>query len=178
MVEPIHVVPEGTLLIDCTPLAGVLKDLPPRGMVGMRSEQPGYRDVVVEITSNQSTVGIKAGVLQEDVDAIVEADRQIEQIDAYLPALRKLVQMLVETRAVLDDERHKRISAIVKTIDVRTQIKGSDELLAKYEKTRKYRSAIAMKGVQTRRKNAAAAADDAEKPVESAPPRSDAPAEG
>ncbi len=154
MPDVMDIVPEGTLVVDCTPLAEFMEDLPPRGMVGMRSEQPGYQDVIVEITSNQAAWGAGAGVVANDLAEIELADQRIAEIDKYLPALRKLAQMLVETRAVLDDRRQRRVSAIAKTIDVRSEVDGDGKLLAKYEKTRAYRSAIAVKAAKTRRKNA------------------------
>jgi hypothetical protein len=85
--------------------------------------------------------------------------RRIAKIDALLPAARKLVELLEETRAVLDDRRQRQMSAIATAAEGRAKVLRKPELLAKYEKTRAYRSAGAMKGVRTRRRNESAGAE-------------------
>jgi hypothetical protein len=145
----------GALAIDCTSMASFVQDLVPGALVGMRSRQPGYEDVVNEIISNQPTLGGKAGVTDEDIQAFLLANERIAMIDAQLPAARKLVELLEETRGKLDDQCQRQVSAIALSAESRAKAYGDDELLAKYEKTRAYRSAIALKAVKTRRKNAA-----------------------
>jgi hypothetical protein len=144
----------GTLAIDCTALESFVEDLPPGALVGMRARQPGYKDVVNEIVSNQPALGGRAGVTDEDIQALLLADERIELIDAQLPAARKLVEMLEETRGKLDDQCQRQISAIGVSVQSRAKAYNDDELLARYEKTRTYRSATAYKAAKTRRKNA------------------------
>jgi hypothetical protein len=146
----------GALLIDATEMAEFLVDLPPLATKGMQSEREGFDGTVAEITSNQATWGEQAGITKNDFDQLELENEQIAMIDMQLPAARKLVEMFEETRAKLDDRRQRRVSAIAKSVETRAKVLGSPDLLAKYEQTRAYRSAHAMKGVKTRRKNASA----------------------
>lgn len=158
MADPIKPAVIGALAIDCSALASFLLDLPPRALQGLRAEQPGFDAVVAEITAHQSTLGPKAGITQDDIARILLANERIAQIDAFLPAAKKLVEMLTETRAKLDDERQRQVHAAAGMIEGRARATGDKELLAKYEKTRAYRSAPGIKAAKTRKKNAQAAA--------------------
>jgi hypothetical protein len=72
--------------------------------------------------------------------------------------------MLTETRYVLDDKRQRIILDAAQAVDRRA--KKSDDLFARYQKTREYRSAIAKKGLKTREKKVQQAngAGDTESP--------------
>lgn len=150
---PIDPVPVGSLVIDGSALGPHLVDLPPRGMLGLLVERPGFAAVVGEILANQATVGPKAGVTQEEVDAILLDNALVDDIDAILPAARKLVELLEESRAFYDNDRQRRVHAVANLIEGRARTTGVDELLAKYEKTRAYRSATGVKGARTRKSN-------------------------
>lgn len=152
-------VPMGSLIVDARALAGVVVDLGPGERQGMRTEQRGYPEVVTEIVSNQRTHGEQAGITQTDIERLVELDRRIAQIDQYLPATQKLFELLTETRAASDDERQRLVSAFAQSVEARAKASRNSNLLAKYERTRAYRSAIANKGAKTRQKNAALAAE-------------------
>jgi peptidoglycan hydrolase CwlO-like protein len=79
---------------------------------------------------------------------------------AQLPAALKLVEILHESKAAIDDKRQRLISAFAQPAESRAKAQGNDTtLLAKYEKTRAYRSAIAEKGAKTRKKKEAEAAE-------------------
>ncbi|MDI1451246.1 hypothetical protein [Polyangium sp. 6x1] len=152
-----------TLVHDCTAFAPFLVDLPERARLGMRAEQEGFPEVVTEILTNQAALGDRAGITKTDIDSLQESNQRIAMIDARLPALKKLVEMMEETRALEDDKRQRLVNAFADSIERRAKATGDKSLLAKYETTRKYRSAIAMKGVKTRSKSAKAAeAEDAE----------------
>lgn len=151
--EPVAV---GALSVDCSFLASFVVDLPPGARRGLRVEQEGFGDVVNEILANQAKHGEEAGVTKSDHEAFAQANQRIAQIDAFLPAARKLVELLVETRAVPDDQRQRQAFAIAEAVEGRAKIQKSGHLLAKYERTRAYRSAIGLKAVKTRRKNAMA----------------------
>lgn len=150
-------VPIGSLFVDARSLDGITIDLPPGAMQGMRTEQKGYEEVVAEILSNQCVLGERAGVTQSDIDRIVELDRRIAQIDQYLPAAKKLYEILTETRAVVDDERQRLVNAVAVSVESRAKASRDTGLLARYQKTRDYRSSPGVKAVKTRTKNAAAA---------------------
>lgn len=170
MSQEIQAVPVGSLLIDCRLLGPHIVDLAPGERQGMRATQEGYPEAVAEITANQPTLGAEAGVSAEDVKDIQRFDEIIAMIDARLPAARKLVELLEETRAKADDERHRRVFEIAGLIDVRSKGRRSSKLRAAYQKTRAYRSASALKAARTRRKNA-----EAEAEIEPAPAPSPAP---
>ena len=143
----------GELIIDARELESFLVDLPEGATHGMRREQEGLADVVQEITANQDKWGAKGGVTADEVGGIVTATAQIAQIRAYRPAVAKLLEMMDETEALLDDKRHTLIRIVAESVDAKSKTAGP-ELLAKYELTRAYRSAAANKAVRTRKKNA------------------------
>src|SRR5262245_37550529 len=135
----------GTLLIDATPFADFIVDLPPGARQGLRCEQDGYGEAVAEVVSNQPVWGDQAGITTGDFTQLTLANERIAKIDALLPAARKMVEVLEETRALLDDQRQRQMSAIATAVEGRAKVQRKPELLAKYEKTRAYRSAIAIK---------------------------------
>jgi len=129
-------------------------DLEPGATVGMVAESDGVDDVIGEIEANQPTHGDMAGVTALDFDNLVTAHARIEEIDHLLPAARKLVEILEETRAREVDLRERTIRSIAQSVDTRARKPGNGALLARYEATRAYRSQTALKGVKTRKKNA------------------------
>jgi hypothetical protein len=149
----------GELAIDASALASFLIDLPPGGMQGMRTEQDGFDAVVAEILANQPIRGEAAGITSADVAVLATAGEQIALIDKYLGPAEKLVELLTETRAKLDDGRQRKVTTVANAVDLRAKDGSNDELLAAYEKTRAYRSAIGAKAAKTRQKNATAAED-------------------
>ncbi|MDC3980740.1 hypothetical protein [Polyangium jinanense] len=164
--ESLGAVALDTLVHDCTAFAHFLVDLPPRARVGMCSEQEGFAEVVTEILTNQALLGDKAGITKSDIEAFQESNERVAMLDARLPAIKKLVEMMEETRALEDDKRQRQVNAFADSIERRAKTTGDKTLLAKYEKTRTYRSAVAKKGVKTRTKSAKAAeVDGAEAPA-------------
>jgi hypothetical protein len=161
MADDVKTVEIGTLLIDATPFAEFIVDLPPGGKLGLQKQQDGYGEAAAEVVSNQAVWGDQAGITVGDFEQFTLANERIAKIDALLPAARKLVEVLEETRAVLDDRRQRQTSAIATAVEGRAKVLRKPELLAKYEKTRAYRSASAMKGVRTRRRNESAHAETA-----------------
>jgi hypothetical protein len=156
MAEESAIVSAEDLFVDCRALAGQIVDLAPGELQGRRATQEGYADVVLEIKSNQAAWGAQVGITSDDVQFLSDNDERIARIDEHLSKARKLVEVLEETRAKLDDARHRRISTVAAMVDARVKTRADSSLLAVYEKTRAYRSAIAMKGAKTRRKNAGA----------------------
>jgi hypothetical protein len=153
----------GDLHINASALASVLIDLPPGAMVGHLSEQAKLNDVLEEIAANQDVWGDKAGVTAGDFTALQDAGTQLAQVRTFLPAARKLVELLEETESSIVDRRERKIRAIAGSVDGRVKEGGGDDLLAKYQKTREYRSAIGVKAAKTRKKNAEAdAAENAD----------------
>jgi hypothetical protein len=156
MAEESAIVSAESLFVDCRALAGFIVDVAPRELQGRRATQEGYADVVLEIQANQATWGTQVGITSDDIQFLGECDERVASIDEHLNRARKLVEVLEETRAMLDTARHVRISTIAAMVDARTRTRTDSSLLAVYEKTRAYRSAIAVKAAKTRRKNAEA----------------------
>lgn len=165
----------GDLMIDATDLSEVLVDLPPGARQGMRATQPGVDKVLAEIDANQAQFGERAGVTAYDLDSIRTNRELIARIDELLPASNKLSEILTETRAKLDDEVQRRVSAIATAVETRARASGDQELLGRYAGTREYRSAAAAKAVRTRRRNQEAASPDA--PAPDSPSDPDSPGE-
>ena len=118
-----------------------------------RREQRGLADVFEEIFGNQLTLGARAGVTAEDIAALHQDNAQIATARSYLAPARKLVKALEYIEADVDERRHKRISAIASALDRRAEVRGNEDLVLRYEKTRAYRSAIGLKAARTRRRN-------------------------
>jgi hypothetical protein len=152
------------LMLDATPLASFLIDLPAGARQRLRTAQPGFPKAMGEIVTHQDTLGERAGITAHDFQELLTAHERIEQIDALLPSALKLVEVLEESRAVLDDKRQRYVSAFAKSVEMRAKALGDEELLAKYEQTRLYRSSIARKAVRTRQRNQEALAKAPEAP--------------
>lgn len=147
----------GDLHIDASTLAPCIIDLPPGKMQGLRIEKEGLAEVVAEINANQAAWGDQAGVTQGDHAELTTIVDNIAMIDSFLGPTRKLVEVLEETRAFLVDQRERLIHAFARSVDGRTRTKGGADLVARYEKTRAYRSLTAVKAAKTREKKAKAA---------------------
>jgi hypothetical protein len=151
----------GDLAIDARAIASFVIDLPPGGMLGLRTEQDGYDEAVHEIIANQAKFGGTAGVTAADIEVLTTSDAQIAIIDRYLGPAAKLVELLTETRAKLDDARQRKVTTIANTVDLRAKDGRDEGLLAVYEKARSYRSVIGAKAAKTRQRKAAAAEAEA-----------------
>lgn len=152
------------LVVDCRPIGSILVDLPAGAMVGLQAEHEGLDETLQEIVTNQSTIGERAGVTNSDIQDLKTINGYIDKIDEELPRARKIVELLEESRAKHDHDRHRLIAAIASMVETRARLLQDDSLLARYEKTRTYRSARAIKGAKTRKRNAAAAQDEATDP--------------
>jgi hypothetical protein len=144
----------GEIHIDASSCGAYVVDLPPGGMSNLLSDHEGIDLVVGEIVANQPTWGDAAGVTAGDFNDLATANARIAEIDVYLPAARKLVELLTETRASQVEAREKVVRSIARSVDVRARKAGNEGLLGKYEKTRAYRSEIALKAAKTRKKAA------------------------
>lgn len=156
----------GTLTVDCASMASFLVDLPRGARSHLRSAQQGLELVLAEISANQTTVGERAGVTGTDFATLTTASDRIGMIDEQLPAARKLVELLEETRAYLEDQRQRQISAIATAVESRAKLRRSDELLALYERTREYHSAPGVRAWKTRRRNEAEGMGEPSEPRE------------
>lgn len=131
-----------------------LKDLSPKELQGMLTAQPNLAIVLQEILTNQAAWGGQAGVTPDDVAEIATITERIGRIDQFLKPAAKFVEMLEETRYLLEDRRQHKVFDIGAAAERRG--KEIPELLARYEQTRAYRSAAGKKAAKTRKKNAEA----------------------
>ncbi|WP_428264682.1 hypothetical protein [Haliangium sp.] len=170
----------GERVIDASELT-FLVDLEPGARVTLRTPHPGLDEAVAEILANQE-VGNGADVVpQTTITELVTTTEQIRLIDDRLPALRKLVETMDETRAVVEDKRVRLVSAVANIADAQAKGLGDDSIRARYEKTRAYRSALGLKAAATRRRNQAEEDDQVdeigEQPSETAPTEPPTPVE-
>ena len=149
--DPKNPVP-GDLSIDCTPLADLVVDLPPGAMSGMRKEHAGIDALLTEVAANHKTYGARAGIRDEDTQMLAKLTEQIQGTRKYKEPLRKLLEIVTETEAALDNERHQRISSIATSVEQRAKIPGNEDLMSLYRATREYRSAVGKKAAHTRTK--------------------------
>jgi hypothetical protein len=146
----------GDLKVDATAIADYAVDLEVGDLVGIRREQPGLDEVLEEILNNHAIYGARGGVTDEDIRRLGLLNSRVDETRTYLKPGRKMVEILEETEAHNDDARHTLISAIASSVERRAKLPGNEDLLGRYEKTRNYRSATAIKAVKTRLKNAQA----------------------
>jgi hypothetical protein len=158
----------GDCVFDGSEFAPYLVDVPPGGLQGMRTEQDGCAEVCKEILANQAEWGTKAGITPEDVASLEDIDAKLARLDQFVQPVRKFLELLVETRYVLDDRKQKLIYTIAQSVERRG--KEKPDLLGRYQLTRAYRSAIAKKAVKTRNKNAEALASEQGTPDEGQSP--------
>lgn len=169
MSDPKNPLP-GELSIDASDLAPFIVDLPPGGMRGLRPEQDNLNEVRKEIVANQPKYGDTAGITNSVFTQFQTVDQQIEQIDKFLQPAEKLVEVLIESRARLVDQRERLVAGMAESAERQAKTSGNDELLARYATTREYRSQTAMKAAKTRKKNEEAAKQGEEAKPEQAKP--------
>jgi hypothetical protein len=143
----------GELKVDATALGPDLIDLPPGALQRLRTEQPDFPPTLIEILANQEAFGERAGITPLVFQELLLANQRIDAIDARLPAARKLVEVLEESRALRVDQRQRLVSTIAQTVELHAKARGDEEILGRYALTRAYRSAIANKAARTRRRN-------------------------
>lgn len=143
----------GELSVDATDVEEDLVDLEERARLGMRSEQPEYDLVEEELSANQPQFGERAGITNLTVQEIQGTTERIKRIKSKLHAARKLVEILEESIAFHDDRRQRLVHSAAKTVEMQAKARNDKEILAKYEKTRAYRSSIARKAARTRKRN-------------------------
>lgn len=93
------------LHIDARPLENILVDVKPGATRGMSRAQAGFNDAIKEIVDNQSKLGSRIGVLESQVDELRQLNEQMALVDGYMPAVRKLLELMEESQTVLDNRR-------------------------------------------------------------------------
>ncbi|UQA58387.1 hypothetical protein [Polyangium aurulentum] len=152
----------GPGVVDASAIKDKLVDLPPGGAQGLRRTKPGFKEVLRELSTAMAGQGDAAGIHPKIYEGLLDKVGTLEAIRALRPVADKLAQVLRETELVYEDACEADISRMVKAIDSTAQ-HDNPGVRAAFEKTLKYNSQIADKGVATRRKNEAARAADAQR---------------
>ena len=170
--------PDEVYKIDLTPHKAYLFDLAGGATTGMRSEQPGFEFVVLEVVGNQSKLGASAGITVTAVKRFVELNDQVDQLRVLHPKCQKAVEVLKETRSWLDHQRHRLITQFANSAEEFARMEGNDPTLTTaYEKCIAYRSIIADKAAKTRQKNEEAKNNPPAGTPDPAPPAAPPPAQ-
>lgn len=88
----------GEFLFDATEFEAYAVDLPPGGTAGMVTTREDFMLVCMEILTNQPTWGALAGITEQEIEDLAKANARIARIDVFIPALRKALEILTETR--------------------------------------------------------------------------------
>lgn len=133
-----------------------LIDLHPGALRGLLTEQVGFPGALQELARSVPARGEEAGVSPRVHARIVESTAKIGTLAVHERELAKALEVVRETRKKLEHDREHDIGLIVDVVVSTAQRTGDKALLAAFEQTIQYKRQIAAKGVQTRRKNAAA----------------------
>lgn len=141
------------MVCDIRHMDGNLYDLEPGARQGLRVATDGFDEVAGEIIDNQPVFGERAGISPKDAEAFIGAVERKRDIDKHLRVARKMVEVLEETGALEDDQAQRLAFGFAQIIEARARAYDDPEILARYEKTRAYRSAAGFKAAKTRRRN-------------------------
>lgn len=148
----------GPQTIDLTPVASALVDLAPGGMRGLRREQPGIENVILELQSSMPTLGEKAAISPTLYANFEQTHDMVLKIRAARQIVDKVAEVLAESEAYYEDLREGDISVMASS--VRAAARHKDEsIIASFEKMLAYNGQAALKAAKTRKKNADADAD-------------------
>jgi uncharacterized protein YyaL (SSP411 family) len=154
----------GELAIDARAVASYAQDLPPGEMRGMRRAQPGFKEVIREIVSNQEALGERSAVAASTFENLMTALERLEELAKYKRPAEKLLEILTETEAYVDDQCQRLVHAIATAVEGHAKAFDNPEMLARYERTLDYRSAIGLKAVRKRRQNEKARSEPSDDP--------------
>lgn len=149
----------GDFHIDGSEFAAYAEDVPDEVRRRFVCTHEGFEAACNEVVACQAECGKAAGISDSEATDLLECNERISRIDALLPVYEKAVEKLVETRAKLDDQRERILLNAAAAVDRRGI--HNPMLLAKYEKTRAYRSAPAQKALKTKAQKAKQAAGSA-----------------
>ncbi len=157
----------GALTVDLTSVQDKLIDLSPGAMKGIRAEQEGIDEVKKEVATAMPAHAAAADIPPQAYQRFLErtALREKER------ELKKLVEILEETRAKTENDREDDISIIAKAAQSAAARRKDPGVAAPFEATIRYNSQIADKAAQTRRKNAEAKADQPKSPPAEGEPK-------
>ena len=143
------------LFVDVRHLADRLIDLEPGERQGLRVGLEGFDEAAAEVIDFQPRWGERAGISEKDFEAFTATLGHRNEIRKHLRVAHKLVELLEESDAVYDDQAQRQIFGFAQVIEARARAYGDPDIMARYEKTRAYRSAVGYKAAKTRRRNEA-----------------------
>jgi hypothetical protein len=156
----------GVLTVDLKNVEHALVDLAPGATRGARGEQEGMADVEKELAAAMPTHGPAVDVSAQVYDRFVARSALLVDLREKEGTLRKLLEVVEETRIKTENDREDDLASIAKAVRTVADRQKDPSLTAPFEKTLRYYSQIADKAVQTRKKNAEAKGVP---PVEGAP---------
>jgi hypothetical protein len=154
----------GPFIINLEDVAADLIDLQDGALKGLRAPQDGLAGALEELTRSVPARGEEAGVSNRVYARIVESTGKIDTLAQHERELEKATEVVRETRRKLEHDREHDIGMVVDVVKSTAQRTGDTALLAAFEHTIRYKSQIASKAAQTRRKNADAR-DEGEAPA-------------
>jgi len=143
----------GTLLIDLTALQDEIVDLPPGALQGARAEKEGLKWVLEELATAMPNHGEEAEIHPAVYQRVLHATAAITTLRDDEITLVKLLEVCRETRGKLENNREDDLSTIGSKAEDMADKGKKPGLRAHFEKTIKYKSLIADKAAETRRKN-------------------------
>jgi hypothetical protein len=143
----------GPFTIDVSALSGKLFDLPPGGASRLRREKKGMDGVIAELQAAAPQLG---AAVQAPYAAFTAATGNLTTIRAQRAVVAKLAEVLAESEAKNEHERENAVGMIIDATRSTARRTGDDSLLALIDKTVTYANQTATKGVDTRKKKAAA----------------------
>jgi hypothetical protein len=143
----------GSLVVELTELKADLVDLAPGVLKGARAEQEGFPEVKQELDHAIPLYGDAAEIHPAIHKRIVTQTEVIEKLRVKEAELFKLLEIVRESRGRLENNREDDISAIGTKAEEMAAKGKKPELLAHFEKTIRYKSQIAEKALETRKKN-------------------------
>ena len=143
----------GGITFDLSPVQDDLHDIRPGGLQGARTPGEELPVVLAELENAMSKYGDDIEVHPNVHKRIVEAAAKIEILQKAEVFFTKLLEVVIESRTRLVNNREEDIADIgAKAAKAVTKGK-KPEMGSHFQGTIRYRSRIADKGVETRRKN-------------------------
>ena len=143
----------GALIVDLKDAENDLVDLVPNALKGARGAQEGLDGVLGELAHAIQKYGNDAEIHPAIYARVVGETARLERLSAKRGLLVKLLEVVDESIGQAINNREEDLSTIGFQAQKAAEKANKPELLAHFAQTIKYRSQIAAKAVETRRKN-------------------------
>lgn len=159
----------GKLIVDLTPVADFLVDLPQGTLQVLRVKKDGMGAVIEELAVSVPAYGAAACIPADVYAHFVTRTNKLGQIRAAREAVTKLAEILAESEANVVHERENDVGLMVDAARSASRRKGDPALVAPFEKTIAYNGQTGVKAAQTRKRNAEAKKKKEEEEKKKAP---------